>query len=177
MLLPATVRPATPDDAAGCSAVYAPYVRDTVVSFEESVPTVDEMRSRISSVLPTHAWLVAVDPAGDVLGYAYASQHRSRPAYRWACDVSVYLAPPAQRRGLGRSLYGALFARLVERGFVTALAGVALPNDASLGLHRTLGFEDVGVYRNIGFKFGAWHDVCWLQRSLIDLPAVPPELS
>lgn len=145
------------------------------MSFETSVPTVAEMGARIAAALESHAWLVAVVD-GDVVGYAYASAHRSRPAYRWACDVSVYLAPSARGQGLGRALYSALFSRLVERGFAIALAGVALPNDASLGLHRALGFVDVGTYRNIGFKLGRWHDVCWLQRSLVDIPVVPRDL-
>lgn len=169
------IRWAGPDDAAGCRAIYEPFVLDTAVSFETSVPTVAEMGARIAAALESHAWLVAVVD-GDVVGYAYASAHRSRPAYQWACDVSVYLAPSARGQGLGRALYSGLFSRLVERGFVTALAGVALPNDASLGLHRALGFEVVGTYRNIGFKLGRWHDVCWLQRSLVDVPVVPRDL-
>ncbi len=174
---PATIRSATPADAAGCLAVYAPYVRDTSVTFETTVPGVAELRRRIESSLATHAWLVAETAAGTVIGYAYASQHRTRPAYRWACDVSVYLAVDAPRRtGTGRSLYTALFERLAARGFVTALAGVALPNEASIGLHRASGFEAVGVYRDIGFKNGAWHDVCWLQRSLREAPTEPAEL-
>ena len=170
------IRAATPDDAAACRAVYAPFVRGTAVSFETSVPTVEEMATRIAGSSSSHAWLVAVT-GDDVVGYAYATRHRERAAYRWACDVSVYLAPSVRGQGLGRALYEALFARLTERGFVTALAGIALPNEASIGLHRAMGFETVGVYRAIGFKFGAWHDVCWLQRSLESPPASPRELS
>ena len=167
----ATIRPAVAADAGACAAIYAPYVRDTAVSFETSPPSAADMAARIAAA---HAWLVA-DVGGEVVGYAYATRHRERAAYRWACDVSVYLAPPAQGRGLGRVLYTELFNALAARGFVTALAGVALPNDASVGLHRAMGFEDVGVYRNIGFKAGSWHDVLWLQRALGPLPSAPDD--
>lgn len=149
--------------------MYAPFVRDTAVSFETTPPTAAEMAARITSA---PAWFVAVADE-QVVGYAYATGHRERAAYRWACEVSVYVDPTAQRRGVGRALYAALFDRLVERGFVTALAGIALPNDASVGLHRSLGFTDVGVYRDIGHKLGAWHDVLWLQRRLRPLPDAP----
>jgi phosphinothricin acetyltransferase len=97
----------------------------------------------------------------------------ARPAYRWACTVSVYLETGRRRTGAGRALYDALFARLTDRGHRTALAGIALPNEASLGLHRALGFEPVGVYRRVGWKFGGWHDVAWVQRFLG--PDGPPE--
>lgn len=171
---PLVIRDAVLADAPGCREIYAPYVRDTAVSFEESVPSVEAVGERISSSLASHAWLVAMTSAGEVVGYAYGTQHRERPAYRWACDVSVYLDGHTPRRaGLGRSLYTALFARLAQRGYTTALAGVTLPNEASLGLHGAMGFEVVGTYRDIGFKNGAWHDVRWLQRSLQEV-AVPP---
>lgn len=156
------MRAAGPSDAAGCAAVYAPYVRDTAVSFETEPPSAVDVAARIAG---SHAWLVA-ESAGSVVGYAYGTRHRERAAYRFACDVSVYLAPGATGHGLGRRLYTALFPLLAAQGLVTALAGVALPNPASLALHRSLGFAEVGVYRGVGFKFGAWHDVLWLQRDL-----------
>ncbi|MHA3701645.1 arsinothricin resistance N-acetyltransferase ArsN1 family B [Jatrophihabitans sp. YIM 134969] len=171
----ATIRAATAADAAGCRGIYAPFVLDTAVSFEEDVPSVETVAARIEASLAAHAWLVAVVD-GEVVGYAYATRHRERAAYRWACDVSVYLAGSARGRGIGRRLYEVLFARLADRGYVTALAGIALPNPASIGLHRAMGFEDVGVYRNIGFKGGSWHDVCWMQRSLVSIPVQPGEL-
>ncbi|MHB8243301.1 MAG: GNAT family N-acetyltransferase, partial [Solirubrobacteraceae bacterium] len=100
----------------------------------------------------------------------------SRAAYRWACEVSVYLEVSRRRTGGGKALYEALFAQLAERGLRMAVAGMTLPNEASEGLHRAMGFEPVGTYRRIGFKQGAWHDVAWMQRALIageDPPAEP----
>jgi L-amino acid N-acyltransferase YncA len=160
-----TVRDATPDDAAACRDVYAPYVTGSAVSFEAEPPTGAEMARRIAAAQERHAWLVLED-GGAVRGFAYGGPFMSREAYRWSCAVSVYLEPGRRRTGAGRSLYEALFERLAARGYRVALAGVALPNDASLGLHRALGFEPAGTYRRVGFKDGAWHDVAWLQRDL-----------
>jgi phosphinothricin acetyltransferase len=170
------IREATPSDAPGCAAVYAPYVHDTAISFETEPPDAEQMATRMASAARRHAWLVGVDEATDtVLGYAYAATWKSRAAYRWTCEVSVYLAPGRHGSGHGRALYEALFARLVERGYRTAVAGIALPNPASEGLHRALGFEPVGVFRGVGWKHGAWHDVAWLQRRLVpdDAPLLP----
>ncbi|WP_354700130.1 Phosphinothricin N-acetyltransferase [Paraconexibacter sp. AEG42_29] len=168
-----TIRSATVDDAAGCAAVYAPYVRDTAVTFEVDPPSAKVVAGRIAASLAAHAWLVLED-AGRVTGFAYGCPHRERPAYRWACDVSVYLEPGRRRTGAGRALYEALLPRLAERGLRTAVAGITLPNDASIGLHRALGFEPVGTYRAIGYKLGAWHDVAWLQRPLGTAGSDPP---
>lgn len=160
------VRDATPDDAAACRDVYAPYVTGSAVSFETDPPTAGEMARRIAAAQERHAWLVLDDGGGTVRGFAYGGPFMSREAYRWSCAVSVYLEPGRRRTGAGRALYEALFARLAARGYRAALAGVALPNEASLGLHRALGFEPAGTYRRVGFKDGAWHDVAWLQRDL-----------
>jgi phosphinothricin acetyltransferase len=169
------IRDATPEDAPACRELYAPYVRDTAVSFETEPPTVEEMRQRIADAQRNHAWLVLEDD-GRVAGYAYGGPFMSRPAYRWACTVSVYLEPGRRRTGAGRALYEALFERLAGRGLREALAGIALPNEASVGLHRALGFEDVGTYRRVGWKLGRWHDVAWVQRPLTSGSGPPPEL-
>lgn len=169
------VRLATVADAEGCAAVYAPYVTGTAITFEAVAPSVAEMATRIETALRTHAWMVLEDE-GRVVGYAYGGTFNRRAAYRWSCEVSVYLELGRRRTGAGRALYEALFARLVVRGFRTAIAGMTLPNDASVGLHRALGFEPVGVYRRIGYKHDAWHDVAWTQRVLAggeDPPAEP----
>ena len=168
------IRDARPDDAAACLAVYTPYVEQSVVSFEEVPPTLGEMRHRIENALQSHAWLV-LETGGRVRGYAYGGPYKERPAYRWACEVSVYLEPRRQRTGAGRALYEELFARLVERGFLTAVAGMTLPNPASVGLHTAMGFEPVGTWRRIGWKSGAWHDVHWMQRTLAEGAEPPPD--
>ena len=170
-----TVRDATAADAAACAVLYAPYVTDTVVTFETEPPTAEKMAERIAAAQRRHAWLVLEDD-GAVVGYAYGGPYKERAAYRWSCEVSVYLEPGRRRTGGGRALYEALFTRLAERGFRTAVAGMTLPNPASEGLHRALGFEKVGVYRRIGWKDGGWHDVAWMQRTVAsgdDPPAEP----
>jgi phosphinothricin acetyltransferase len=172
----ARVRDATGDDAAACAAIYAPYVTDTAISFETEPPTAAEMARRIAAARQTHAWLVLAD--GDrVLGYAYGCRFKERAAYRWTCEVSVYLEAGLRRAGGGRALYAALLPRLAARGYRTAFAGMTLPNDASEGLHRALGFEPVGIFRRVGWKAGAWHDVAWLQLALApqDATAAPDD--
>ena len=119
-------------------------------------------------------WLV-FERDGRVLGYAYAGTHRERPAYRWSVDVSAYVHGDAQRMGVARALYVSLFAALVVQGFRNALAGITLPNVPSVALHRAMGFTPVGVYRGVGYKFGAWHDTGWFERSLAPRVEAPPE--
>jgi len=170
------VRDATVEDAAACARIYAPYVRDTPVSLELEPPTAAEVAGRIAAALARHAWVLLED-GGRVVGYAYGSTFNPRAAYDWSTSVSVYTETGRRRTGAGRALYTALFDRLAARGFRTALAGVALPNDASVGLHTAMGFEPVGTYRRVGWKLGRWHDVTWFQRPLGAGPAddgVPP---
>jgi phosphinothricin acetyltransferase len=152
-------------DAAACAEIYAPYVRDTPISLEDRAPSAQEIAARIETTTQTHPWLVAQDRE-ELIGYAYATRHRERACYRWATDVAVYVAPQSQRRGVGRALYETLFTLLTDQGFQMACAGITLPNQASVGLHESLGFQPVGVYKKIGRKFGAWHDVGWWQRPL-----------
>ncbi len=160
------IRPANSTrDAEVIANIYAPYVTETVISFEYVAPTPAEMAARIERLTESHAWVVAED-AGEVLGYAYGCPHRERAAYRWATEVSVYVDPRYQRRGAGRRLYELLFGLLAERGYRLALAGIALPNDASVALHEACGFKPVGVYHGIGFKQDAWWDVGWWQLDL-----------
>jgi phosphinothricin acetyltransferase len=161
----AIVRAAEPGDAAACAAIYAPYVSDTAISFETVPPSQQEMAGRIESAARTHAWLV-LEEHEQVVGYAYGGPYKTRAAYRWSCEVSVYVAREQHRSGAGRRLYEALFARLAERGFRTAVAGMTLPNAGSEGLHRALGFEPVGTFRAVGWKHGRWHDVAYGQRAL-----------
>jgi phosphinothricin acetyltransferase len=173
------IRLATPHDASGVQAIYAPVVRETAISFEWEPPTVDDMEKRIGEVVERMPWLVC-EHRRKILGYAYASPHRVRAAYQWSVDVSVYIDAQARRSGVGRGLYRSLFALLVLQGFYQAYAGITLPNPASVGLHESLGFEPVGVYRAVGYKLGGWHDVGWWQLTLqarMSPPEPPVDLS
>lgn len=156
----ATIRLATPNDAHQIAAIYAPFCTDTIVSFEVDAPSPETMAERIGSITERFPWLI-LDDDGTVAGYVYASKHRERAAYQWAVDVTAYIAAPYRRKGVGRALYTALLRVLVVQGFYKAYAGIALPNDASVGLHTALGFEPVGVYCGVGYKFNVWHDVAW----------------
>lgn len=178
---PVTIRSADPHgDAAACVAIYAPHVEAGATSFEEEPPDVAAFAERIAGIARTFPWLVA-ELDGEVVGYAYACPHRVRPAYRWAVEVSVYVAATEHRRGHGRALYGELMERLRAQRFQVACAGITLPNEASIALHENLGFAAVGVYRRIGWKDGAWRDVGWwqleLQPARDGMPAepLPPE--
>lgn len=168
------VRVATVADAEAMHAIYAPIVASTAISFELDVPSVDEMRRRIEDTLMRLPWLVSEDEMGAVDGYAYASRHRERAAYQWSVDVSAYVRGDRRGRGVGKSLYTALFERLFALGYCQAFAGIALPNPASVALHEAMGFEALGVYRDVGYKLGAWHDVGWWQRTL-QTPKTPTE--
>lgn len=167
------IRDADSRDGAACAAIYAPYVEGSAVSFEERAPDAAEMAARIGRVAAAHPWLVG-ERDGKVIAYAYAYTFQERPAYRWTVGVSVYVARNEHRRGVGRALYTALFDRLRESGFRMAHAGITLPNEASVGLHESLGFEQVGLNREVGWKHGAWHDVGWFQMELVPAGEGPP---
>jgi L-amino acid N-acyltransferase YncA len=167
--MPVTIRQAREADAKTLLAIYGPFIERTAVSFEDAVPTVDEFAGRISKSLSRWQWLIA-ERDGECAGYAYGSVHRERAAYRWSVEVSAYLDPRFHRQGIGRALYLRLFDDLASLGYCNAYAGITLPNAASVGMHRNLGFEDIGVFRSVGWKFGQWHDVAWLQRKLRDAP-------
>jgi L-amino acid N-acyltransferase YncA len=170
----ATLRHVDPQrDAAACAAIYAPYVDSGATSFEEIAPDARRFRSRIATITRTHPWLVLED-GGRVTGYAHASTHRSRPAYRWTAEVGIYVDVAYHRRGGGGRLYAALLELLRRQNLRVALAGITLPNDASVGFHRALGFEAVGIYRGVGWKQGAWHDVSWWQLALARGDDGPP---
>jgi L-amino acid N-acyltransferase YncA len=169
------LRLATPDDARQVQEIYAPNVERTAISFELVPPSEAEVRERLRGTLAGLPWLVCEED-GRILGYAYASQHRERAAYRWSTDVSVYVRDGHRRGGLGRALYGALLALLRLQGFCAAHAGITLPNAASVRLHESLGFSPVGVYPAVGWKLGAWHDVGWWQLPLRQRRGEPPDL-
>jgi L-amino acid N-acyltransferase YncA len=168
------IRHADPDrDGAACAAIYAPFVTDTAVSFEEEPPSAGQLAELIGRISVTHPWLVA-DEGDAVAGFAYGSPHRTRASYRWAVDVTVYVGDGNRRRGIGRALYGALLPLLARQGLRVACAGITLPNPASVALHEACGFTPVGVYRRIGWKAGAWRDVGWWQLELVPPGDGPP---
>lgn len=162
---PAVIRMATAGDAGAVARIYDPIVTGTVISFELDPPGPAEMRRRIVQALAFAPWLVD-ESEGAVRGYAYASRHRERAAYQWSVDVTVYVDEAHRRKGVGGGLYKKLFALLRLQNFHAAYAGITLPNAASVGLHQALGFLPVGVYRGVGYKLGAWHDVGWWQLDL-----------
>lgn len=159
------IRNATPADAAVLREIYRPYVETTAISFEVEVPTIEEFQRRISVAVEGWSWLVA-EVDGKQVGYAYASAHHAREAYRTSVETTAYVRKAYQRKGIGRALYTQLLNELCERGFGSAFAGITLPNDASVGFHESLGYELVGVFPRVGRKFGTWHDVAWFYRSI-----------
>ncbi|MBL7499977.1 N-acetyltransferase [Frankia sp. CNm7] len=167
------VRPAAGRaDAASIQTIYEPWVRDTAITFEEVVPTVDEVLARMNAHL-RKPWLIA-EIDGEPAGYAYASQHAARSAYRWSADVSVYLRADRRGRGLGRLLYDRLISEVRALGYVTLFAGITQPNQASVGLHTAVGFRLAGVHPNTGHKFGRWHDVAWYVLPPVGGPPANP---
>jgi L-amino acid N-acyltransferase YncA len=159
------IRAATIDDAARCAEIYAPFVTDSWISFETDAPGPADMAQRIGDYGSSHAWLVA-EMHADIIGYAYASPHRTRAAYSSSVDVAVYVDAGHARKGMGSALYAALFPLLKAKKLHAAFAGIALPNDASIALHQACGFTPVGIYREVGWKMDGWRDVGWWQRLL-----------
>ncbi|MFN8359229.1 MAG: N-acetyltransferase family protein [Candidatus Kapaibacterium sp.] len=171
--MPYSIRLITPADAAATLAVYAPYILNTSITFEYEVPSVEEFTSRIIHTTEDFPWLVCLEN-DTIVGYAYAGKHRLRAAYQWSPESTVYLAEAAQGKGIARILYETLFAILSLQGYYTVFAGVLVPNENSEKMHKALGFEEIGIFKNIGFKHGKWHDVQWLQRPLQESYSVNP---
>lgn len=174
------IRAATADDAAAIAAIYAPYVTGSVVSFETAAPDAAEIARRMAGDRGRYPWLAACGEDGALLGYAYATAFRTRPAYRFSVETTVYVAGGAQGRGIGRALYAALVPVLEAQGFAQAIAAITLPNPASISLHERFGFRRIGTYQEVGFKQGGWHSVGLWQRALaplLETPAEPKPLS
>lgn len=168
------IRRVRAEDAVAIAAIYRVFVEETLITFELEAPSAEEIGNRIAKAGDRYPFIVAEDD-GEVVGYAYATLFRDRPAYRFAVETSIYLAPQAQGSGLGRRLYATLLDVLTAQGFVHALGVVTIPNAASVGLHRAMGFADYGIYQDIGFKMGEWASVQILQKILCPLPASPSE--
>lgn len=171
--MPDTIRLATPGDAAQIAAIYAPFVEKTHVSFERTPPTAAEMGARIHDTTKRYPWLVC-ERDRQIRGYVYAHRYRERDAYQWTVEVSAYMHPDSRGQGLGKVLYGVLFELLRMQGFIKVIAGIALPNPASEGLHKSVGFSLVGVYHAVGYKAGVWRDVARWELSLREALQDPP---
>lgn len=157
-----TIRACRPTDAAAIAAIYNHYVRETVVTFEETPVAAAEMAQRMEDVGARFPWLVWDD--GDaVVGYAYAAAWKTRAAYRLSVETTIYLAQSHVGRGIGSKIYAALLDEIRERGFHSAIGGVALPNPASVALHEKLGFKKVAQFAEVGRKFDRWIDVAYWQ--------------
>ena len=163
---------ATEADAEQIAAIYAPYVRDTPISFELVPPTAEQMAERVRTLTATYPWLLCADGTR-VLGYAYAGRYRERPAYQWSIETTVYVHADAQRRGIGRALYTALLPIVAAQGFYNAYAVITVPSASSVGLHESFGFQPVGVCRGVGYKLGRWHDVGTWELALQPRPPAP----
>lgn len=159
------IREATLIDAETILNIYAPYITDTCISFETETPTIREFTERMENFIKRYPYLVC-EIDDKIVGYAYASKHRERAAYRYSADVSVYVEREYYRQGIGKALYTKLFDLLKEQGIYTVFAGITLPNKKSISLHKTFGFSEVGTYHNVGYKFGKWLDVMWLEKQL-----------
>ncbi|HFI0563244.1 TPA: N-acetyltransferase family protein [Streptococcus suis] len=160
------IRSAQIEDAADLVTIYAPYVETTAITFETEVPTVEDFASRIKKTLEQFPYLVA-EEEGALVGYAYASTYYARAAYDWTVELSVYVSREARGKGIGSLLYDALEEDLKARGLKNFLACIALPNPASLALHEKRGYEQVAHFKKVGYKFDTWHDIVWLQKSLV----------
>jgi phosphinothricin acetyltransferase len=172
--MPGRIRFADESFAAAIAEIYRPVVESTAISFETVPPDRSEMARRIVDTTREHPWLVC-EIGGRVAGYAYATKHRVRSAYRWSVDTSVYVDESFRQGGVGRGLYGSLFGILSAQGYFNAYAGIALPNAASVGLHEAVGFKKIGVYQRVGYKFDEWRDVGWWQLELRAHESSPAE--
>ncbi|MCB0700567.1 MAG: N-acetyltransferase [Chitinophagales bacterium] len=160
-----SIRFIKPEDAQRVLDIYAPYITKSNISFEYEVPTIEEWQQRIATITAQYPWLVC-EHEGVIVGYAYAGQHRARTAYQWSVESAIYIAEDFLGKGAGKLLYQKLFELLRQQGYVNVFAGMTLPNEKSEGLHKSCGFETIGVFRNIGYKNNRWHDVQWMQLDL-----------
>jgi len=173
------IRLATPDDAAGILAIYAPYIEKTSFTFETEVPSLDEFSERISTYLLTWPWLVT-EIQGKITGYAYATKYRDRTAYQWCTESSIYVHDDVQQSGTGKALYTALVEILKRQGFRNVYAVINLPNEKSVAFHERMGFRYFATYEQVGYKLGKWKNVGWWRMIINefgDEPAPPIKFS
>jgi phosphinothricin acetyltransferase len=154
--------------------IYRPFVEGSAVSFEISMPSADELAERFEKIASKFPFLVLTEN-NNVLGYAYASAHRERAAYRWCVETTIYMAASARGKGLGKMLYSALLNKLTERNFTLAYGLITLPNAASIKIHESCGFSNMALHKNAGYKLGQWHDVLWMEKTLAPFLTLQPE--
>ena len=175
-----TFRPATPDDAADLLEIYAPYVRETAISFEYEVPSVSEFKERIEKISARFPYIVVLSDEGGketICGYAYGGVFHAREAYKHCTEISIYLRSDMRGKGLGAELYHELERTLIERGFTTVYAGIAATrrnpdehlSDASIRFHTKMGFHHAGLMRHCGLKFGKWYDLVYMEKQLVNI--------
>ena len=167
-----TIRMAAPEDAAALVAIYAPYVEVTAISFEYTVPTVEEFAGRIRKTLERYPYLVA-EAEGKIVGYAYASSFHSRAAYQWAAECSIYVEQSCRQSGVGRRLYTALEELLRRQNVTNVYACIAYPNPGSVAFHGRMGYRTIAHFTRCGYKLGRWWDMIWMEKFLSDQPAKP----
>ena len=166
------IRLANEDDAVAISRIYEYYVLNTAITFETVPPSAEDFRKKIKT--SPYPWIVAVEN-DEVIGYAYASRHREREAYRWSVDFTIYIDGNFHQKGIGKNLYQKLKQISAELGYFNAYAGIALPNEKSIGLHESIGFKKIGIYENVGFKLGKWRSVSWWHLQLNEYTNSPGE--
>lgn len=159
------LRVATEADAESMLALYAPYVTHTTVSSEYEPPSLVEFQKRMQTVGELLPWLIC-KMDGETAGYGYASPHRSRAAYKWSAETSIYVAKKWQRHGIAAAIYSALFEILSMQGYYNIFVGITSPNEKSAAFHTAMGFEHSGSYHNSMYKFGQWRDVSWMAKTL-----------
>lgn len=167
------IRDVLPEDAERIQEIYSPYVADTTISFEITVPDKSEMQIRIEKTLSNgFPYIVAENENGTVVGYAYADSFGEREAYRYSFIVSIYLDMKVQSRGIGQKLYDELEKRMKKMGIVQVVSAITGKNEKSLKFHEKNGFIKIGHFPNIGYKMGEWHDIIWMNKTINSIEEV-----
>lgn len=169
------IRPVNNEDVSDILAIYTPYITDTVITFETEVPTLEEFTDRVERIRKEYPYIVC-EADGRVVGYAYASKHHERAAYKYSVDVSIYVAHEYHHKGIGSKLYSSLFEALNEYDYYTAYAGITLPNEKSVGIHKSFGFTEIGIFHKAGYKLDKWHDVLYMEKPLKDYDMISDRL-
>lgn len=169
------IRLANSGDIPQILEIYGPYIRETAISFEYSVPTREEFARRFAGITADFPWLVWEED-GKLLGYAYGSLPFTRAAYRWCAEASIYLRPEARGRGIGKALYRVLWELLRLQGYCKVYAVITTANEDSVGFHTHLGYRQVARMPDCGFKLGAWYGTVWMEKALnsVEKPENPP---